>query len=457
MTKSLILNAQVVNEGRVQALDVLIENERIARIGTDLQHLAADHVVDATGLYLMPGMIDDQVHFREPGLSAKGSIVTESAAAVAGGITSYMEMPNVSPPTLTNAAVAAKMHIAAAHSRANYAFYLGASHDNLDEIKAADPRTTCGVKEFMGASTGNLLVDDPVALEAIFGECPILIVTHCEDGKVIAANQQRLALELTTTPAGAANVVFEPKHHPLIRDSESCYASSALAVSLAKKYGSQLHVLHLTTAKELALFSSLPLSQKHITAEVCVHHLRYSDADYGRLGYLLKCNPAVKSVGDRDALRRALADNRLDIIATDHAPHLLSEKLRPYSEAPAGLPLVQHALLSAYALVAEGVLTLPQLVQKTAHAPAERYAVAERGVVREGYFADLVLLDGAAQTLARNDTVLYRCGWTPLHGETLQGAIHSTYVNGALCYTQGRMLPRATGRQQPTALRFLRG
>lgn len=431
MSSTLILNATLVNEGWVYQSDVLLDKNRIAKIAPDLQHYSADLVIDAQGLHLLPGMIDDQVHFREPGLTHKGSIATESAAAVAGGITSYMEMPNVSPPTLNRQALADKFALAAQSSVANYSFYLGASVDNLEEIKAVDPRSVCGIKVFMGASTGNLLVEDPVALERIFAHSPILIATHCEDGKVIAANLQRLQKQY--------GMELPVQFHPWIRDDEACYASSAYAVSLAKKYRSQLHVLHLTTAKELALFSDLPLGQKHITAEVCVHHLRYCDEDYARLGNLLKCNPAVKSKTDRDALRQALRDGRLDIIATDHAPHLLSEKQLPYAQAPAGLPLVQHALLCVLDLYHQGELTLAQVVQKTAHAPALRFGVAERGFIREGYFADLVLVDLTTPSLVAQTDLLYRCGWSPQRGETLKSTLVSTFVNGVRRYHQGQL------------------
>jgi dihydroorotase len=448
MTTTLILNATLVNEGQVFQSDVLLDKNRIRRIDTDLQSYPADLIIDATGLHLLPGMIDDQVHFREPGLTQKGCIATESAAAVAGGITSYMEMPNVAPPTLNRHALADKFAIAAASSVANYSFYLGASVDNLDEIKAVDPSSVCGIKVFMGASTGNLLVDDPVALEQIFAHSPILIATHCEDGKVIAANLQRIQQQY--------GIDLPVQFHPLIRDAEACYASSAYAVSLAKKYRSQLHVLHLTTAKELALFSDLPLAQKHITAEVCVHHLRYCDEDYARLGNLLKCNPAVKSKADRDALRQALRDGRLDIIATDHAPHLLAEKQLPFMQAPAGLPLVQHALLSVLDLYHQGELTLAQVVQKTAHAPAQRFGVAERGFLREGYLADLVLVDLAQPTVVEEAQLLYKCGWSPQQGEVLQSTLISTFVNGARRFHQGQLQPLPTERwAQPQALKFI--
>jgi dihydroorotase len=446
--RTLILNATLVNEGQVFVADVLLENERIAQIAPDLQSQPADLVIDATGLHLLPGMIDDQVHFREPGLTHKGNIASESAAAVAGGITSFMEMPNVSPPTLDKQALATKFAIAAGHSWGNYSFYLGASHDNLAEIQAVDRQHVCGVKVFMGASTGDLLVDNPVALDNIFRECPILIATHCEDSRVIAANLARIEQQF--------GVALGAEFHPLIRDEAACYASSSYAVALAKKYRSQLHVLHLTTAKELALFSDLPLSQKHITAEVCVHHLRYSAEDYARLGNLLKCNPAVKSMADRTALRSALRDGRLDIIATDHAPHTLAEKNLPYAKAPAGLPLVQHALLSVLELVQQGELTLTQVVEKTAHAPAQRFAIAERGFLREGYFADLVLLDLAQSTQVQQADLLYHCNWSPLVGETLPAKICSTFVNGVRRYHQGKLQPLTAQWGHAKALRFLR-
>ncbi len=447
--RTLILNATLVNEGRAWVADMLLQNNRIARIAADLQALPADLVIDARGLHLLPGMIDDQVHFREPGLTHKGSIATESASAVAGGITSFMDMPNVQPPTLDRSALAAKFAIAAQSSWGNYSFYLGASHDNLAEIQAVDRKNVCGVKVFMGASTGDLLVDNPQALDNIFRECPILIATHCEDSRVIAANLARYQQHY--------GVALSADFHPLIRDEVACYASSSYAVALAKQHRSQLHVLHLTTAKELALFSDLPLADKHITAEVCVHHLRYSADDYARLGNLLKCNPAVKSQADRAALRAALRDGRLDMIATDHAPHSWQEKSLPFAQAPAGLPLVQHALLSLLDLVQQGELSLTQLVEKTAHAPAQRFGIAERGFLREGYYADLVLLDLAQTTEVRPSEVLYHCQWSPLVGETLPGRICSTFVNGARRYHQGQLLPLPAAWAQPQPLRFLRG
>lgn len=431
MSQTLILNATLVNEGEIKKADLLIKNGRIERIAPDLQHVNAEQIIDATGLHCLPGMIDDQVHFREPGLIHKGSIATESAAAVAGGITSYMEMPNVNPPTTTPTNLAQKFSIAWQSSWANYSFYLGATHDNLEEIKAVDPRSVCGIKVFMGASTGNLLVEDPNALEAIFRESPILIATHCEDGKVIAENLERIKRIY------GEDIPIEL--HPLIRNDEACYASSSYAVALAKKFNSQLHVLHITTAKELELFSSEPLRHKSITAEVCVHHLRYCDEDYSRLGNLLKCNPAVKSAADRDALRTALNEGRIDIIATDHAPHLLREKQQPYSQAPAGLPLVQHALVSVLDLVQQNLISLTTAVEKIAHTPAKRFSIVERGFLREGYFADLVLVDLQQQTHAKDTDILYRCGWSPHTGETFSSRVISTFVNGVRIFHQGQL------------------
>lgn len=434
---TLILNAHLVNEGRVVPSDLLIKAGRIEQLGADLQHCPADRVVDASHLHLLPGMIDDQVHFREPGLTRKGTIATESAAAVAGGITSYMEMPNVDPPTLNRAALAHKKATAARSSWANYAFYLGASCHNIDEIKAVDPRHTCGVKVFMGASTGNLLVEDPVALEAIFRESPILIATHCEEGKVIARNLARLDAQYGPD--------LDSRHHPQVRDAAACYASSSYAVDLARRHGSQLHVLHLTTARELDLFTALPLSNKHITAEVCIHHLMYCDQDYARLGNQIKCNPAIKGAADRQALREALVEGRLDIIGTDHAPHLWEEKQRPYREAPAGLPLVQHAVPSLLDLVSRGVFSLRQMVEKIAHAPAERFNVLERGYLREGYFADLTLVDLHAGTCVGDDPLLYQCGWSPQQGDRLTGSVVSTFVNGSRVYHRGRLQAQVVG------------
>ncbi|MBN3560765.1 dihydroorotase [Aliamphritea spongicola] len=428
---TLIKNARIVNEGEVREADLRIDGQRIDLIGKDIPARPSETIIDAQGRWLLPGMIDDQVHFREPGLTHKGSIASESRAAVAGGITSYMEMPNVNPATTTQSAIREKSLIARQHSFANYAFYLGATEDNLDEIKALDPTTSCGVKVFMGASTGNLLVENPVALEAIFRECPVLIATHCESGPVIADNLKKF-------PPGYEATIQD---HPVIRDAQACYASSSYAVELAKKYNSQLHVLHITTEKELSLFSPGPVHQKQITAEACVHHLWFSDQDYESRGNLIKCNPAVKTTQDRNALIHALHTGQIDIIATDHAPHTLAEKQQPYPQAPAGLPLVQHALLSLLEHVQQNRLSVEQVVEKVAHNPAIRYRVAERGYIREGYYADLVLVDPQQNTSVSHRNSLYHCQWTPFDGTTFSSRICGTWVNGQQVFDGNQVLP----------------
>ncbi len=440
----IIKHACVVNEGQRALNDVRIVGDRIAEIAADISAKANDKVIDASGLLLLPGMIDDQVHFREPGLTHKGTIASESAAAVAGGITSFMEMPNVSPSTTTAKALADKYAIAAQTSAANYAFYFGATPDNLNEIKALDAKSVCGVKVFMGASTGDLLVEHPHALEAIFRESPVLIATHCEQGEVIQQNQRRLAKRY-----GELRI----EHHPLIRDELACYASSSYAVSLAKRYGSQLHVLHLTTAKELALFSNAPIEQKHITAEACVHHLWFNQDDYANYGNQIKCNPAIKSEQDRQALLAAVRDGRIDIIATDHAPHTWQEKQQQYSAAPAGLPLVEHALLSLLEQVKRGALSLEQVVEKTAHNVAKRFAIEERGFIREGYFADLVLVDPNAEKHVEHTNTHYLCQWTPFNGTTFSHRITHTFVNGECVFDGQQVTPH---KQAAKALTFNR-
>ncbi|UTW45095.1 dihydroorotase [bacterium SCSIO 12696] len=422
MTDStLIKNAKIVNDGEVIEADLGICDQRIARIDKDISAANYDQVIEAGDLYLLPGMIDDQVHFREPGLTHKGTIASESRAAVAGGITTYMEMPNVQPATTSIDALEKKFEIASKNSIANYSFYLGATEDNLDQIKSLNPRKHCGVKVFMGASTGDLLVEHPQALDDIFRESPVLIVTHCESTPVINQNFQRIQAQ------GRSLTILD---HPVIRDVDACYASSSYAVNLAKKYRSQLHVLHITTEKELSLFASGDIENKHITAEACVHHLWFCDQDYPRLGNFIKCNPAIKSVTDRDALIQALHNNQIDIIATDHAPHTLEEKQTDYHRAPAGLPLVQHALLSLLDHVKHQRLSLEQIVEKTAHNPAKRYGVKERGFIREGYYADLVLVDTNRATHVSHDNVYYRCGWTPFDDHQFSSSIRGTWVNG---------------------------
>jgi len=422
MTHSILIkNALIVNEGAVEEGDLRIQGHHIDRIDTQIKASQHDQIIDAGGQYLLPGMIDDQVHFREPGLTHKGSIASESRAAVAGGITSYMEMPNVNPATTSINALEKKFDIAAKSSMANYSFYLGATEDNLEQIKLLDPKKHCGVKVFMGASTGDLLVEHPEALDAIFRDSPALIVTHCESSPIIDQNLAKIRR------SGKTPSILD---HPIIRDAEACFASSSYAVNLAKKHRSQLHVLHITTEKELSLFEAGAIEDKHITAEACVHHLWFSDDDYPRLGNLIKCNPAIKSSKDRDALIQALHTNQIDIIATDHAPHTLEEKQQDYNSAPAGLPLVEHALLSLLETVKNERLSIQQVVEKTAHNPAKRYAVKDRGFIREGYYADLVLVDMKQTTQVSHKNTHYHCGWTPFDNYQFSSSIESTWVNG---------------------------
>lgn len=439
MKSQLIKNASVVNQGITKTLDVRITNQFIECIAPNITPSENDDVIDAKGAYLLPGMIDDQVHFREPGLTHKGSILTESRAAVAGGITSYMEMPNVNPSTTNKAALEEKYAIAEQHSYANYSFYLGATEHNLEDIKALDPKKVCGVKVFMGASTGNLLVENPQALEGIFRECPVLIVTHCEDGKTISKNTQRYEQQ---------GIIPSITDHPKIRDAEACYASSSYAVSLAKKYNAQLHVLHITTEKELSLFTKGDIAHKSITAEACVHHLYFSEQDYEALGNLIKCNPAIKANTDRNALINAVKNKQIDIIATDHAPHTWQEKQTDYINAPAGLPLVEHALLSLLEHVKHNRLSIEQVVEKTAHNPALRFKVDKRGFIKEGYYADLVLISTQQTTKVSHDACRYLCGWTPFDGVEFSSKILSTWVNGERLY-DGKTLTKPSKPAMP--------
>ncbi|MCW0386168.1 dihydroorotase [Xanthomonas sacchari] len=435
---TLIVNARLVNEGRETQGDLRIADGRIAAIAPQLAAREGETVVDAAGRWLLPGMIDDQVHFREPGLTHKGDIATESAAAVAGGLTSFMDMPNTNPPTLDAAALQAKYD--AAHGRAwgNYGFYLGASNDNLAAIQTLDPKTAPGIKVFMGASTGNMLVDNPQTLDAIFRDAPTPIITHCEDTPTIdatlAAFKEKYGEALT------------PDMHPDIRSREACLKSSQLAVSLAKKHGTRLHVLHISTADELALFTPGPIQGKRITAETCIHFLRFDRADYATLGNLIKCNPAIKDASDREALIRAIAEDVIDVLATDHAPHTWEEKSKPYAQAPSGLPLVQYALVAALELVHEGRLSVAQVVHKFAHAPALLFDVHERGFLREGYHADLVLIDDTAFTVRREE-VLSKCGWSPFEGRSFRSRIAATWINGVLAWDGTRLVGTPNGQR----------
>ena len=437
---TVIRGATLINEGKRSEQDVLIRGERIEQIGGSLQARNPATEIDAGGKWLLPGLIDDQVHFREPGHVHKGDIGTESAAAIAGGVTSFMDMPNVSPATVTRQRLAAKYAAASGRAYGNYAFYLGATESNLEEIQALEGSETCGVKVFMGPSTGDLLVEDPRALERIFTNCPVLIATHCEDRTRIEQNLARASENYGEE--------IPPSAHPEIRDTECCYRSSSLAVSLARKHGSKLHVLHITTAKELELFdpSEDPGSSGGITAEVCVHHLWFSDGDYARLGNRIKCNPAVKSAQDRAALRAALGDGRLSVIATDHAPHTADEKSAGYLGAPAGLPLVQHSLLMLLDLARAGHFTVERAVEAACHTPARLYGIAGRGYLREGYFADCVLVDPNGGQRVEPENLLYKCRWSPLEGHRFGAGVDTTFVNGARVWSDGRLLGRPAGQ-----------
>ncbi|QBX44268.1 dihydroorotase [Pseudomonas fluorescens] len=443
MSSVLIRNARLVNEGREFDGDLLVSHGRIVKIARSIDGENACVEIDANGQWLLPGMIDDQVHFREPGAPAKGCIHIESRAAVAGGITSFMDMPNTRPATLTLEALADKKRRAAINSVANYGFHFGVSQDNLDTVAALNPCEVAGVKVFMGASTGNMLVDDPRTLERLFAEVPTILLAHCEHTPSIEANAARLRERLGEHLP--ANI------HALIRDAEACYRSSSLAVELARRHGTRLHVLHLTTARELELFEDKPLAQKHISAEVCLHHLLFDDRDYPALRNLIKCNPAIKTQTDRDALRAALLSNRLDVIGSDHAPHTWAEKQRPYTEAPSGLPLVQHALPALLELVADGVLPITTLVAKTSHRVADLFAIPDRGYLREGYWADLVLVEPLALEVSRQP-ILSQCGWTPFADKTFRYRVNTTLVSGQIAWREQRINEGCQG----LALRFMR-
>ena len=433
----LIKNAELVNEGRRFQADLRIRDQRIAEIGGDLHARAGEQVFDASRLWLLPGMIDDHVHFREPGYTAKADIASESRAAVAGGVTSFIDMPNTKPATLTHDLLEDKYAVASRTSLANYAFYFGASNDNLGAIRALDPHKVPGVKVFLCESTGNLCVSDPAALDGVFRESPVTVVVHCEDSRIIHANLDRAKAEYGDDI---------PMHlHPEIRSREACFESTKWAVDTARRHGTRLHVLHVSTADELALFEPGPIANKKITAETCVHFLRYCDADYATLGGRIKCNPAIKAASDREALTRALTDTRIDILATDHAPHLASEKDNPYTRCPSGIPLIQFALQSALETVFKQRLTLERLVQAYAHAPATLFAIDGRGYLREGYFADLTLINPNKPQIVRRDQVLSKCGWSPFEGDTFHASVAATFVNGNLAARDGKVLDTPQG------------
>lgn len=437
---TLIRGATLINEGRRSEQDVLIRGGRIEQIGGSPRARGAVTEIEAGGKWLLPGLIDDQVHFREPGHVHKGNIASESAAAVAGGVTSFMDMPNVSPATVTRERLAAKYAAAKGRARGNYAFYLGATESNLEEIKALKGSEACGVKVFMGPSTGDLLVENPEALERIFANCRVLIATHCEDRTRIEENMVRAK--------GSYGANIPAAAHADIRDAECCYRSSSLAVTLARKHGAKLHVLHLTTAKELELFDPQEDlgGPATITAEVCVHHLWFDEGDYERLGHRIKCNPSIKSGADRDALRQALRDGLISVIATDHAPHTAEEKSGDYLSAPAGLPLVQHSLLMLLDLAGAGHITLERVVEAACHAPARLYGVADRGFLREGCFADCVLVNPQGRQQVDSGGLLYKCGWSPLEGHRFSARIDTTFVNGEVAWKDGKLSGAPAGR-----------
>lgn len=438
MSTYLLANGRVVNERRITDADVLVKDGRIERIASGLEAPAGASIIDVAGAYVMPGVIDDQVHFREPGQTHKASIATESRAALAGGVTSYLDMPNNKPPTTDRERLAAKKGIAAATSYANYAFYFGATNDNLEEIKRLVPGEACGVKVFMGASTGNMLVDDPVILERIFAEANHLIATHCEDSPMIwAAERDYRERYGENVPMSA---------HPLIRSEEACWKSSELAATLARRHGTRLHILHLSTARELALFERGPIGDKRVTAEVCVHHLWFDQSRYADLGARIKCNPAIKRPEDREALVAAIANDLLDVVATDHAPHTLEEKAGTYFDVPSGLPLVQHSLLVLLELVGRGELDLETVVEKAAHNPARLFRIRDRGFVREGYHADLVIVDPEGTTEVTAQSLLYKCGWSPFQGDTFHSRVVLTMLNGEIVYRDGEVLGPPRGQ-----------
>lgn len=436
----LIHKATIINEGKTFVGSVAIENETIAEIFVEdvpERILQQAQVVDARGLYLIPGAIDDQVHFREPGLTHKGDIFSESRAAVAGGVTTYMEMPNTNPQTTTYDALQQKLETASQKSLANYSFYFGATNENVKELVKVDKKHVCGVKVFMGSSTGNMLVDDAKTLQQIFAEVDMLIATHCEKEEIIRDNIDAYKKQFGED--------IPIKYHPLIRSEEACYASSAMAVELADKYGSKLHVLHVSTGRELSLFSEAPLQDKKITAEVCVHHLWFTDNDYEKYGARIKWNPAVKTVADRDALRQGLVNGRLDVVATDHAPHLLSEKEGGCLKAASGGPLVQHSLPAMLEMSAQGLFSKELVVEKMCHAPADLYQINKRGYIRKGYFADLVLVNPNKPYVVTKDNILYKCGWSPFEEQTFSHTVEKTFVNGKLAYDNGKILEVGAG------------
>jgi dihydroorotase len=440
MTNYVLKNASIVNEGKITVSDIRISEGRITKIASDIMPGAGDVIMDLSGKHVFPGMIDDQVHFREPGLTHKATIASEARAAVAGGVTSFMEMPNTVPNALTQELLADKYAIAAAGSLANYSFFMGAGNDNLEEVLKTNSRDVCGIKIFMGSSTGNMLVDNTQTLEKLFSSCEMLIATHCEDEATVRA---RTTLFKEKYPENAPAYI-----HPLVRNEEACYISSSMAVDLAKKNNTRLHILHISTEEELALFETgKAVKDKKITAEVCVHHLWFDAAQYDTLGNQIKCNPAIKDARHKTALRKALISGELDIIATDHAPHTWEEKSQEFWKSPSGLPLVQHPLLLMIDLAKEGHISLELIAEKTAHAVADCFQIEERGYIREGYWADLAIVDLNKPQTVSKENVLYQCGWSPLEGHTLSASVEHTFVSGHLAYSKGSFNEAVKGKR----------
>ena len=441
----LIKEAHIVNEGKVSVSDLVVKGERIEKIGSNLTLTENHQEIPAEGLHLFPGVIDDQVHFREPGLTHKGNIFSESRAAVAGGITSFMEMPNVNPQTITQELLTAKYELGAQNALANYSFYMGSTNDNLSEVLKTDPKNVCGIKIFMGSSTGNMLVDDQETLEQIFKNAPILIATHCEDEATIRKNTEAYVEKY------GDEIPF--RYHPIIRSEEACYLSSSKAVELAKKNNTRLHILHISTGKETHLFGNeLPLKEKRITSEACIHHLWFSEEDYDTKGAFIKWNPAVKTKNDRDQIWQALLDDRIDVIATDHAPHTLEEKQNPYTKAPSGGPLAQHTLVAMLDFYHQGKISLERIAEKMSHAVADCFEMEERGYIREGYFADLALVDLEKPYAVTPENILAKCGWSPFEGHTFKSSVEKVFVSGHLAYSDGSLDDSRLGKR----LTFLR-
>ncbi len=441
MNTVLIKNAKIVNEGKIVVGDVLIENEWIVEIAENISPKSPDcKIIEAEGQYLMPGAIDDQVHFREPGLTHKGTIASESRAAVAGGITSFIEQPNTVPNAVTQELLEDKYQIAAKTAYANYSFMMGGTNDNLEELLKTNPKNVAGIKLFLGSSTGNMLVDNQESLEKIFSSTKMLIAVHCEDEGTIKANLERYKAEFGEE--------IPVEYHHLIRSEEACYLSSSKAIELAQKTGARLHVFHLSTAKEMELFTNkIPLEEKQITAEVCIHHLWFTDADYKTKGNLIKWNPAVKTAADRDALWKALLDDRIDVIATDHAPHTLEEKQQVYTKAPSGGPLVQHAVVAMFEAHHQGKISIEKIVEKMCHNPAKIFKIEKRGFVKEGYYADLVLVDTAMPWNVKKENILAQCGWSPFEGYNFKSRITHTFVNGNLVYHNFKVNDQPFGKR----------